>query len=122
MRRYSGVLPFVILVTIGLGLVGCLPAAGPATASLLEQDYLSMPDADLVAYEQGLSDEIVNSSRYGNGGFTVGLGFGSWGNNLGYGLGADQQLGATGDSDQTLELKARRDAVRAEMRRRGLLP
>ncbi len=122
MSRYYGVPHFVLLVLISLGLVGCMSAASPATPPLLEQDYIALADAELIAYEQGLSDEIVSSSQSSNSGVSVGIGFGSWGNSQGYGVGADRQLGDTASSDEKLELRARRDEVRAEMRRRGLLP
>lgn len=101
-------------------LVGCATKAGTSTASLLERDHRPMGNAELTAYEQELSDQINLSSASGSGGASIGFGFGSWGSHSGVGIGVDQPLG--GGSDPASGLRARRDAVRMEMRKRGLLP
>ena len=113
----------VIVTLCGLVLVGCMSAGTPSEATfLLEQDYLKMTNTQLVDYEQKLSDELVNSSRSGSGDVGIGFGFGSWGGSSGYGIRTDQWLGGSGENSTTRELKFRRDDVRNEMRRRGLLP
>jgi hypothetical protein len=112
----------VLLVSFVLSMAGCLPAANPDATFLLGQDYLRMTDTQLVVYEQELSDELVRSSRSGNGDVSVGLGVGTWSGNTGFGVHADKWLGGGGGSSHILELKDRREEVRTEMRRRGLLP
>lgn len=100
--------------------VGCAMNTGSSTGHLLEKNYQSMNNVELTAYEQELSDQINQSSASGFGGTSIGFGFGSWGSHSGVGIGVDQYLG--GGSDPAMELRARRDAVRTEMRNRGLLP
>jgi hypothetical protein len=112
----------VLLVSLALSLAGCLPAANSDATFLLGQDYLRMTDTQLVVYEQKLSDELVRSSRSGNGDVSVGLGVGTWSGNTGFGVHADKWLGGGGGSSHFRELKDRREEVRSEMRRRGLLP
>ncbi len=114
------------LVTVGLFqlilliLVGCAMNAGPSAGHLLEKNYQSMNNAELTAYEQELSDQINQASAAGFGGTSIGFGFGSWGSHSGIGIGVDQPL--SGGSDPAIKLRTRRDAVRTEMRTRGLLP
>ncbi|MGD9018960.1 MAG: hypothetical protein PVJ25_07540 [Desulfuromonadales bacterium] len=104
-------------------LAACMTATTPTeTTLLLEQDYLGMSDSQLVDYEQRLSDELVNLSRTGSSDVGIGFSFGSWGSSSGYGVRTDQRLGGGGDNSTRRELKSRRDDVRSEMRRRGLLP
>lgn len=110
-----------MLIGLVLVLAGCLSGAGAEVPFLLEQDYLRMNDAELAAYEQELSDELVRSSRAASGDVGLGIGFGSWGGSSGYGVRADKWMGG-GPSRTTQDLKTRRDEVRNEMRRRGLLP
>ena len=92
------------------------------TTLLLEQDYLGMSDSQLVDYEQRLSDELVNSSRTSSGDVGIGFSFGSWGGSSGYGVRTDQRIAGSGENSTSRELKFRRNDVRNEMRRRGLLP
>jgi len=103
-------------------LAGCMTGSPPETTFLLEQDYLRMTDAQLVDYEQRLSDELVKSSRNSSGDLGIGLSFGSWGSSSGYGVRTDQRIGGSGENSISRELRFRRDDVRSEMRRRGLLP
>ncbi len=122
MNKAVDVKGLVFMVFLGFGLAGCLTAANSDATFLLGQDYLRMTDAQLVAYEQELSDELVRSSRSGSGDVSVGLGVGTWSGNTGFGIHADKWLGGGGGSSNILELKDRREEVRTEMRRRGLLP
>ena len=122
MNNAMDVKSLVLMVLLGLGLAGCLPAANSDANFLLGQDYLRMTDAQLVVYEQELTDQLVSSSRSGNGDVSVGLGVGSWSGNTGFGVHADKWLGGGGGSSNILALKDRREEVRTEMRRRGLLP
>jgi len=80
-----------------------------------------MSDAELIGYEQELSDELVAASNSSSGDMSVGIGFGSWGGGSGYGIGMDRWLGGSGDAAAASELRTRREAVRDEMRKRGLL-
>jgi hypothetical protein len=110
----------MLLQLMLLLLVGCANNPASSSGHLLEQNYRSLSNTELTAYEQELSDQINQSSASGFGGTSIGLGFGSWGSHSGVGVGVDQFLG--GGSDPAKELRARRDAVRTEMRKRGLLP
>jgi hypothetical protein len=103
-------------------LAGCAATGGSPAAYLLEQDYQLMSNADLTAYEQELGEEIARGSGGGWGGTSLGFGIGSWGSNTGFGLGVNQDLGGGGGGYGSVELRDRREAVRVEMRRRGLLP
>lgn len=112
-----------VIVVLGclLLLCGCLAKTDPEVSFLLEQPYERMTDAELVAYEQELNDALIRSARHGNGDVRVGIGFGSWGGNVGYGVSADRRLGEIGTADTETELRSRRNMVREEMKRRGLL-
>ena len=100
-------------------LAGCAASGGSNASVLLDQDYQKMTNAQLTAYEQQLSDEIASSSGSSGSGLSIGLGFGSWGSHTGGGVGVNQNLGGGG---APVELRDRREAVRVEMRKRGLLP
>jgi hypothetical protein len=122
MNRFTGHQGLHLLFLLVLTVAGCLPAASTDSSSLLKRDYHSMTNSDLVAYEQQLNDELVKASRADNGDVNVGIGFGSWGGNLGYGVTAGRWLGDHGNNSSARELQDRRDAVRTEMKRRGMLP
>ena len=111
----------LLLVSILL-LAGCAASGGSHAAYLLEQDYRGMGNADLTAYEQELSEEIARDSGGGWGGTSLGFGIGSGGSDTGFGLGVNQDLGGGGGSYGSVEMRDRREAVRVEMRHRGLLP
>ena len=112
----------VLLLASILLLAGCAASAGSHAAYLLEQDYQRMGNAELTAYEQELSEEIARGSGSGWGGTSLGVGIGSWGSDTGFGVGVNQDLGGSGGGYGNVELRNRREAVRVEMRRRGLLP
>lgn len=114
------VVPVVLLPLVILLLAGCAMNAGSSASNLLEQNYRAMSHIELTAYEQELSDQINQSTASGFGGTSIGFGFSSWGSHSGVGIGVDRPIG--GGSDHAMELRARRDAVRTEMRIRGLLP
>jgi hypothetical protein len=116
-RKLAGLVRYLPVL---LFLAGCAASSGASTAFLLEQDYQRMSDVQLTAYEQELSDAVARSSASAPGGVSLGFGLGSWGSHSGVGVGVGQSVG--GDSSGLLELRERRDVVRAEMRRRGLLP
>ncbi len=102
-------------------LAGCAASGGSHAGALLDQDYQKMSNAQLTAYEQQLSDEIASSSGSSGSGLSIGLGFGSWGSHTGGGVGVEQSVGG-GGGDAPVALRDRREAVRVEMRKRGLLP
>jgi len=112
----------VLFLTSILLVAGCAASAGSHAAYLLEQDYQRMGNAELTAYEQELSEEIARGSGSGWGGTSLGVGIGSWGSDTGFGVGVNQDLGGSGGGYGSVELRDRREAVRGEMRRRGLLP
>ena len=122
MNRKLDVLLALFLIICGIVLVGCMSGAPSEATFLLEQDYLRMTNTQLVDYEQRLSDELVSSSRTSSGDVGIGFSFGSWGSSSGYGVRTDQRLAGSGENSTTRELRFRRDDVRNEMRRRGLLP
>ena len=101
-------------------LAGCAAYGSSNARALLGQDYQQMTNAELTAYEQKLSEEIALSGS-GAGNTSIGFGLGSWGSDLGVGLGVNQNLGG-GNGGVPIELRDRREAVRIEMRKRGLLP
>ncbi len=115
-------LHLLLAVLFAVLLTGCMSGASSDAAYLLEQDHLKMTDSELITYEQELSDELVNSSRSSdNRDVGVGIGVGSWGGNVGFGVHADKWFGGGGDSGMIRDLKNKRDEVRQEMRNRGLL-
>ena len=120
-RKFYAPLAFS-LILCGLVLICCMSGAPSEATFLLEQDYLRMTNTQLVDYEQRLSDELVSSSRTSSGDVGIGLSFGSWGSSSGYGVRTDQRIAGSGENSTTRELRFRRDDVRNEMRRRGLLP
>jgi hypothetical protein len=123
MNRFLDVKHLTLLILLAHVLFGCLSARQPDTALFLRQDYFKMSDAELISYEQELSDALVRSSRSANSGdVSVGVGFGSWSGGSGYGVQADKWLGGGGSNSNTLELENQRNRVRDEMRRRRLLP
>lgn len=118
--------PVIILMLLATllaaGVLGCAASRGTNVAYLLEQDYQRMTNPQLIAYEQELSDEIAAAAGESSSpGVSVGVGFGSWGEHSGVGLGVEKWLGG-GGGDAAFELRDRREAVRGEMRKRGLLP
>jgi hypothetical protein len=110
-----------LLLLIFLYLWGCTSTSTVKEPSLLEQDYTRMNDTQLITYEQQLNDELTKTTRSSSGDVSVGIGFGSWGNSGGFGVSADRRVGGAEENFQIKELRDRRDAVRTEMRRRGLL-
>ena len=111
----------MFLLLGGLILAGCVTGAGTDATSLLDEDYRSMTDSQLVDYEQRLSEELVNPSRDSHGDLGVGFSFGSWGGSSGYSVRSDQRISGGHDGEKNRALQLRRDNVRSEMRKRGLL-
>ena len=112
---------FVLVALSGMLVAACAAPYGANVPFLLEQDYRAMSDRELIAHEQELSDEILRASgASGRGDVGLGVGLGSWGRHGGVGIGVDQWLGG-GSGDVYRELWQRREAVRVEMRARGLI-
>ena len=122
MVRKSDYRTVTLLAFCCIILAGCMTGSPTETTVLLEQDYLRMTNTQLVDYEQKLSDELVNLSRTSSGDVGIGFTFGSWGSSSGYGVRTDQRIGGNGENSTSRELRFRREDVRREMRRRGLLP
>ena len=110
---------FPVLFLLGLLLSSCAAPYSENVPYLLEQNYRGMSDRELIAYEQELSDEIVRSAQSPGGDVSLGVGFGSWGRHTGVGVGVGQRLDRRNKLER--ELWERRQAVRSEMRERGLL-
>lgn len=110
----------VLSVCLLLSSLSCV-ASTPSDSQLLSQDYRQLENAELIAYEQALSDAYSRSLQTGSRGVSIGLGFGSWSGSSGFGVGVDREVGGSGEGAQSRELRLRRDLVRDEMRRRGLL-
>ena len=109
-RVWKNMIGFMV---IALFICGC---AG-RQKELLAQDYMHMPDKELLTYYYQLSDEIdrcVNESNRASVGLGTGFGLG-W---LGLGLGVSKGI-PTCSAD---ELRARRIAVRVELQHRGINP
>ena len=121
MTHKSTAAVLLLAAALLLFLSGCASSGGANAGYLLEQDYARMTNAQLTAYEQELSDEIAVSAGDSSSGVSLGLGVGSWGSHSGFGLGIEKWLGGGGGGPR-VELLDRREAVREEMRRRGLLP
>jgi hypothetical protein len=111
---------FLLVLALGSVLAGCTPAVNPETSLLLERDYLRMTDIQLVSYEQELSDALLRSGGAGVSDVGLGVGIGSWGGSTGFGVRADKWFGGGGGGVDP-ELQTRRDQVRGEMKRRGLV-
>lgn len=90
-------------------------------ANLLEQNYHHMTDAELVTYDQQLSDKLLELTQStSSGDLGIGLGFGSWSGNVGYGIHADKRFDRSRTSADFKELEQRRLEVREEMRNREI--
>ena len=63
-------------------LAGCMMGTPNTAKVLLEQDHLRMTNAQLVDYDQRLSDELFNSSRNSSG--DLGISFSTRGSSLSY--------------------------------------
>lgn len=122
MMRKLDYMTVLVLFCCCLAQAGCVTAPRTEATHLLEQDYLRMTDTQLADYERKLTEELINASRDSHGDVGIGFSFGSWGGSSGYSVRTDQRVAGGGDNRTVYELRLRRDDVRAEMRRRGLLP
>jgi hypothetical protein len=109
---------FLLLITVVVS--ACAATHSSDTPFLLEQDFHAMSDQELIAYEQELSDAVLRRTRSSNSDVSLGVGFGSWGSSGGVGVGVDRWLGG-GQDERQKELWDRREAVRGEMQKRGLI-
>ena len=122
MTRQTEFMTLLALLYGCLLTAGCVTGAGPDARALLDEDYRSMTNAQLVDYERRLSEELVNPSRDHQSDLGVGFSFGSWGGSSGYSVRTDQRItGGASNGSQNRALQLRHDNVRSEMRRRGLL-
>jgi hypothetical protein len=102
---------------------GCLSSGvSSETATLLDHDYHHMTDEELVAYDQQLSDKLLELSQESSsrGNLGVGLGFGSWSGSSSYGIHADKRFTRPETSTSFKKLEQRRLEVRKEMRVRKI--
>jgi hypothetical protein len=122
MTRRTDYVAALFLLFVCLIAAGCMTGPGTNATTLLDEDYRNMTNTQLVDYERKLSEELANPSRDTQGDLGVGFSFGSWGSSSGYSVRTDQRISGGHDSSNNRALQLRRDNVRSEMRKRGLLP
>jgi hypothetical protein len=103
------------LLLLGLLLGGCA-ASSQRSNELLTVNYLGLPDSDLQSYYRQLNDQIAAEERSRRGGTSIGIGI----FNSPVAVGVSQQVG--GGTTVAEDLRERRNQVRSELDRRGLLP
>jgi len=102
----------LLILTTVFFVLGC---AGNSKA-LLDENYKTMNNENLLRYYYSLNDEIERQEKQS--GPQFGIGLGSFGNGVGGGAGV-----STGGSGYTSDdLRARRIDVRLELKRRNLTP
>lgn len=106
---------FWTLLLLALLLTGCA-ATSQRSNELLAVSYTTLPNPELQSYYRQLNDQIASEERSQRGGTSIGIGIFS----SPVAVGASQQLG----SGVTIaeDLRERRNQVRQELDRRGLLP
>ncbi len=105
-------LSWIFMIFFVLGMLGCITGAEQKTTELLALDYRAMTDVELQAYYHQLSDQLARQSRATRTAGGSGQGSGSGG------AGVSQPLG---DDSGAPPLRTRWNAVRRELRERGLL-
>ncbi len=105
----------MVLLLFPLLMAGCA-STGKRTGELLAVNHQNLSDTDLQSYYRQLNDQIALEERGRRGGTWVGVGVGS----SPVSVGVSQQVG--GGPVVAEELRERRNAVRSELDRRGLLP
>ncbi len=103
------------LLLLALLLTGCA-ATSQRSHELLAVSYATLPNPELQSYYRQLNDQIAIEERNRRGGTSIGIGIFS----SPVAVGASQQLG--GGVTIAEELRERRNQVRQELDRRGLLP
>jgi hypothetical protein len=119
-RKISICLVMLTLFVSSVVFVGC--AGKSRTEQLLAKDYVSMTNDDLLLHYYQLEDQIVADERASNDSsvsFGVGTGFFGGGSHVGGGVGLST---GTGNRYTATELRDRRNAVRLELRKRGVAP
>lgn len=107
--------PLWPLLVVVLLLAGCA-AASQRSNELLAVTYATLPDPELQSYYRQLNDQIATEERSRRGGTSIGIGV----FNSPVAVGVSQQVG--GGVTIAEELRERRNQVRQELDRRGLLP
>lgn len=108
----TGILATLLLL-LTLALSSCA-GTGARTQELLERNYATMNDQELVAYYYQLNDQIARDERSSTG-TSVGLGMGRGP----FGVGISQGVSRGRIAE---DLRDRRNEVRAELSRRKLQP
>lgn len=107
-----------LLLFLGLALLvttaGCAGTTARQTGELLAQDYRTMSDQELQTYFYRLNDQIARVERQARG-TSVGVGLGTGPVRVGASQGVTRGTIAE-------DLRERRNEVRGEMSRRGLMP
>lgn len=104
--------PLLLLLAL---LAGCA-ASSQRSNELLAVNYATLPDPDLQSYYRQLNDQIATEERSRRGGTSIGIGI----FNSPVAVGVNQQVG--GGVTIAEDLRERRNQVRQELDRRGLLP
>jgi hypothetical protein len=101
---------------LAMVLMGSACAAGSSARALLQEDYATMNNQELLIYYDQLNTAITKQESGVDGfGFGLGLGVGSGS----FSVGASQ---GTYIEDPTEALRQQRNRVRLELARRGLQP
>ena len=106
-------LQMAVAVVALLLLAGCA-GVGARTQDLIAQDYHAMNDVEIQTYFYQLNDQIAREERAARG-TSVGVGVGTGPVSVGVSQGVTR--GRIAD-----DLRDRRNEVRAELSRRGLMP
>lgn len=109
-------LRFLLVLLLFPVLVAGCAGSGKRTGELLVVNHLSLNDAELQSYYRQLNDQLALVERGQRGGTRIGVGIGG----SPVQVGVSRQVG--GRTAGAEELRERRNAVRAELDRRGLLP
>ena len=111
--EFTPVLRMAVAVLALLLLAGCA-GVGARTQDLLSQDYHAMNDMEIQTYFYQLNDQIAREERAARG-TSVGVGVGTGPVSVGVSQGVTRARTAE-------DLRDRRNEVRVELSRRGLMP
>jgi hypothetical protein len=111
--EFTPVLRIAVAVLALVLLAGCA-GVGARTRDLLSQDYHAMNDMEIQTYFYQLNDQIAREERAARG-TSVGVGVGTGP----VSVGASQEVTRGRIAE---DLRDRRNEVRAELSRRGLMP
>ncbi len=119
--RFGTLLLTLFLMSLFLApLAGC--AGKSKTQELLAKEYLPLSNDDLLLHYYQLEDQIVAEERNSGGSsVSLGLGTGLFGSRSHFGGGVGVSTGV-GTQTTATELRDRRNEVRLELQKRGVVP